>query len=81
MHKKADTHSVDQIPSCAKNGGYSVEEVQALLGVSMTTVYGIIRANLFHYTYKNGCYEISKPSFEQWFTTLDADIDECHRTD
>lgn len=61
------------------NETYSVGDIQAILGVSRSTVYGILRANLFPYSMTDGQPEVAKEGFDKWFRALAQDMAECHR--
>lgn len=45
---------------------YTVEELQAILGVSRPSVYNLISQNLFRCVKVGGKYRISKKSFDEW---------------
>lgn len=45
---------------------YTCEEIQSILGVSRSTVYHLIKSNVFHTVRVGGQYRISKKSFDDW---------------
>ena len=49
---------------------YTVEEIQAILGVSKNTTYALVKSGVFHSVKVGGQYRISKKHFDEW---LDAD--------
>ena len=76
MFEKAVERS-DNREEAGRLSEYSVDEIRAFLGVSTTTVYGLLRANLFPYGFADGRCEIQKLSFHKWFEALQRDMDEC----
>lgn len=46
---------------------YTVEEIQAILGVSKNTTYALVKSGVFHSVKVGGQYRISKKSFEEWY--------------
>lgn len=73
-----DRKALISTDDCAKSEVYTVEEVKTLLGISRSTVYGILRAKLFPHTVSDGQYEIPKSDFDKWFDALQQDIEACH---
>ena len=57
---------------------YTVNEVKAFLAVSESTVYGILRANIFPHGFSGGQCTIPKKSFDEWFYAFRRDMEECH---
>ena len=54
----------------AASSGYTVEELQIILGVSRPTVYNLIRQKQFRaFQVAGGKWRVSKRSFDEW---LDA---------
>ena len=46
---------------------YTVEDLQAILGVSRPTVYNLLKRNEFRwFQIGGGKYRISKKSFDEW---------------
>lgn len=45
---------------------YTVEDLQAILGISRPSVYNLIGQNLFRRVKVGGKYRISKKSFDTW---------------
>lgn len=45
---------------------YTVDDIQHILKVSRTTVYGLLKSKKFHSVRVGGQYRISKKSFENW---------------
>ena len=56
---------------------YTIGEIKVLLGVSTSTVHGILRANILPHSAVNGQIRIPKSSFDLWFDTLKQDMNEC----
>ena len=49
---------------------YTPDEVRKILGVSTSTVYGFLRANVIPYMLVNGMCKIPKESFDQWWESI-----------
>ncbi len=45
---------------------YTIEEITAILGVSKTTTYQLVKSGVFHSVRVGGQYRISKKSFDKW---------------
>ena len=52
---------------------YTIEEIRAILGVSRSTVLGILRAKLFPYTISECRCAIPRVSFDKWLHELQAE--------
>lgn len=71
----------EKLLNLKKHEEYTAEEIQAALGITKTTVYRLIKADLFESYYVDGQYKISKNSFDEWFDNLNKDINECQKCD
>lgn len=49
---------------------YTCEEIQAILGISRSTAYRLIRSNVFRTVRIGGQYRISKKSFDAWLDQI-----------
>ena len=49
---------------------YTVEEIQAILGVSKNTTYALVKSGVFHSVKVGGQYRISKKSFDEWLDNI-----------
>ena len=60
---------------------YTVEEIQAILGVSKNTTYALVKSGVFHSVKVGGQYRISKKSFDEWLDNIGIDSDVCQVCD
>ena len=45
---------------------YTVDEIQDILGIGLSTTYKLIKANKFHHVKVGHRVLVSKPSFDAW---------------
>lgn len=57
---------------------YTVEEIQAILGVSKNTTYALVKSGVFHSVKVGGQYRISKKSFDEWLDNIGIASDVYH---
>ena len=62
-----------------EDGAYTLDEVKAILHISTSSVLGMLRANVIPHTVLDGKCTIQKGTFDQWWSLLQHDTDECHR--
>lgn len=60
---------------------YTVEEIQAILGISKNTAYALVKSGAFHSVKIGGQYRISKKSFDDWLDNTRIETDECQVCD
>ena len=60
---------------------YTVEEIQAILGVSKNTTYALVKSGVFHSVKVGGRYRISKKSFDEWLDNIGIASDVCQVCD
>lgn len=60
---------------------YTVEEIQAILGISKNTAYALVKSGAFHSVKIGGQYRISKKSFDDWLDNVGDDTDSCQVCD
>ena len=60
---------------------YTVDEIQAILGISKNTAYALVKSGEFHSVKIGGQYRISKKSFDDWLDNVGADTDSCQVCD
>ena len=66
----AETETIVRYPAYEKRV-YTVDEVQAILGVSKTSAYNLVKSGAFHCVKVGGQYRVSKKSFDAWLDALD----------
>lgn len=50
--------------------GYTVKELQEILGISRPTVYELLKRNEFRWIQVGTKYRISKKSFDEWLDKM-----------
>lgn len=60
---------------------YTVDEIQAILGISKNTAYALVKSGAFHSVKIGGQYRISKKSFDEWLDDVSVETDVCQVCD
>ena len=60
---------------------YTVDEIQAILGISKNTAYALVKSGAFHSVKIGGQYRISKKSFDEWLDDVGVKSDGCQVCD
>lgn len=60
---------------------YTVDEIQAILGISKNTAYALVKSGAFHSVKIGGQYRISKKSFDEWLDDVGVETDVCQVCD
>ena len=60
---------------------YTVDEIQAILGISKNTAYALVKSGAFHSVKIGGQYRISKKSFDKWLDDVGVETDVCQVCD
>ena len=76
-----ETHDQRTVRKMSNKRVYTVEEIQAILGVSKNTTYALVKSGVFHSVKVGGQYRISKKSFDEWLDNIGIDSDVCQVCD
>lgn len=77
----SETHDQRAVRKMSNKRVYTVEEIQAILGVSKNTTYALVKSGVFHSVKVGGQYRISKKSFDEWLDNIGIDSDLCQVCD
>ncbi len=77
----SETHDQRAVRKMSNKRVYTVEEIQAILGVSKNTTYALVKSGVFHSVKVGGQYRISKKSFDEWLDNIGIDSDVCQVCD
>ena len=77
----SETHDQRAVRKMSNKRVYTVEEIQAILGVSKNTTYALVKTGVFHSVKVGGQYRISKKSFDEWLDNIGIDSDVCQVCD
>lgn len=77
----SETHDQRTVRKMSNKRVYTVEEIQAILGVSKNTTYALVKSGVFHSVKVGGQYRISKKSFDEWLDNIGIDSDVCQVCD
>ena len=77
----SETHDQRAVSKMSNKRVYTVEEIQAILGVSKNTTYALVKSGVFHSVKVGGQYRISKKSFDEWLDNIGIESDVCQVCD
>ena len=77
----SETHDQRAVRKMSNKRVYTVEEIQAILGVSKNTTYALVKSGVFHSVKVGGQYRISKKSFDEWLDNIGIESDVCQVCD
>ena len=77
----SEAHDQRAVRKMSNKRVYTVEEIQAILGVSKNTTYALVKSGVFHSVKVGGQYRISKKSFDEWLDNIGIDSDVCQVCD
>lgn len=77
----SETHDQRAVRKMSNKRVYTVEEIEAILGISKNTAYALVKPGAFHSVKIGGQYRISKKSFDDWLDNVGADTGSCQVCD
>ena len=77
----SETHDQRAVRKMSNKRVYTVEEIEAILGISKNTAYALVKSGEFHSVKIGGQYRISKKSFDDWLDNVGADTGSCQVCD
>lgn len=77
----SETHDQRAVRKMSNKRVYTVDEIQAILGISKNTAYALVKSGAFHSVKIGGQYRISKKSFDEWLDDVGVKSDGCQVCD